>query len=809
MKRAIPLFTILSAIMFFAVANSQPIFPNAARIASLSSSMESSPLVFTENRGQWNDKALFRAEASGATFWFCQDEVICQYTRNTDELIESVSPFSSDLPDGIRDKFDPIKYKKESMILKTQFIGANPDAAIISRDRLSHNNNYFYGNDRSKWAADVPNYSSITYRDIYPSIDLVYHGNGRLMKYDFIIEPGADISKIRIRYDGVDNIFVTSNGDLQANTRFGLIYENIPSVYQQIGSRKSALDGRYVIVEQGVFGFEVENYNPELPLIIDPELAYSTYLGGNGDDVCNSIAVDYLGYAYITGSTSSSEFPQENPYQPDQASDDVFITKLSPDGDSLIYSTYLGGSAAECGYGIAIDISGNAYISGRTFSSDFPTENPYQTDQPDLDVFVTKLSPAGNSIEYSTYLGGGFYDWGYGIAVDELGSAYVTGNTSSVDYPTENPYQLDQPSYDVFVTKLSPDGGSLEYSTYLGGANSDDGISIAVDVAGSAYITGVTYSENYPVQNQFQNDQAGYDAFVTKLSPEGNALIYSTYLAGGDSFGLGIAVDGSGNAYVTGFTYYPHFPIRNPYQTYQGPIAFNDAFLSKLSHDGDSLVYSTYLGGNNEDWSWAIALDDHRNVYVTGFTCSPNFPTLNPYQTYQSGRDAFVTMFSSEGNSLYYSTILGGPSYESGYGIGVDGEGHAYIGGYTCDGGYPIQNPYQTYMAGQDAVITKLDLKTAIVDDDSNLPADFSMMQNYPNPFNAQTTIKYSIAKQSDVTISIFDILGRKIASHIEGKKEPGNYQVIWDATGIASGIYFYKLTAADYQETKRMTLLK
>jgi len=495
MKRPPFLFVLLLVLAFFTTANSQPTLSSESQKAMVLTNLSAMPLAFTENRGQWDEKALFKAVVGAATFWFCQDEVAYVFARDTNELINNGEPQGPEMP-GIPDKFDRPRYKKESLVIKAQFIGANPEAEIVAENRLSHNNNYFLGNNPSRWATDVPNYSAVTYRDIYPGIDLKYHGNGHGMKYDFIVNPGADISQIRIRYDGVEELSVTANGDLEVQTSFGPIHENIPSVYQETAGGMREMRGRYIIPEPGMFGFEVEGYNPSLPLVIDPELLYSTYLGGGGNDQGYGIAVDGSGCAYVTGETGSTDFPTVNPYDGIQnGSYDVFVTKFSAAGNSLLYSTYLGGGGDDQGYGIAVDGSGCAYVTGYTSSTDFPTVNPYDGSYNggSYDVFVAEFSPAGNSLLYSTYLGGSGDDCGYadspGIAVDYSGCAYVIGYTGSTNFPMVSPYDgsYNGGVEDVFVTKFSPAGSSLIYSTYLGGSSNERGVGIAVDDSGCAY----------------------------------------------------------------------------------------------------------------------------------------------------------------------------------------------------------------------------------------------------------------------------------------------------------------------------------
>ena len=316
----------------------------------------------------------------------------------------------------------------------------------------------------------IPNYNAIVYEEIYSGIDLKYYGNGSRMEYDFIVEPGADFSQIKIQYDGAESVSVNDNGELVVTTMWGEVVEQKPIIYQIENGSRIAVSGEYDIKGTSAFGFKMTgDFDSSLPLVIDPVLSYSTYLGGGDDDYGSSIAVDGSGSAYVTGTTYSSDFPTLNPYHTYQGNGDVFVTKLSSSGSSLLYSTYLGRSNTDWGYSIAVDGSGCAYMTGYTGSTDFPTLNPYQTDQNSYDAFVTKLSSSGNSLVYSTYLGGSGYDYGYGIAVDASGSVYVTGWTESTDFPTLNPYQTDQGGRDVFVTKLSSSGNSLVYSTYLGG----------------------------------------------------------------------------------------------------------------------------------------------------------------------------------------------------------------------------------------------------------------------------------------------------------------------------------------------------
>jgi hypothetical protein len=812
MKRFVFLYSTVIIALLYQQSASQPSINSEFQKKAVLTNLKLMPLAFTENRGQWNEKALYKAEAGGATFWFCKDEVAYVFMRDTDEPLDDGLPHCLEMP-GLRDKFNHPRHKKESLAIHAKFVGANQNTEIVAEDRLSYNCNYFIGNVPEKWHPDVPNYSSITYKDIYPGIDLKYHGNGAGMKYDFIVNPGANISNIKIKYDGVENLTISTNGDLEAATSFGPIHENIPEIYQEIGGSREKREGRYILKGNGIYGFEVDDYNPNYPIVIDPELVYSTYLGGSdGDDWGKGIAVDSLGDVYIVGSTWSTNFPSHDPYQTDSSGADAFLAKFAPSGSSPIYSTYLGGSGNDYGWDIKVDRFGNSFIAGETWSDDFPTQNPYQLNQATDDGFVAKFSATGDSLIYCTYLGGSSEDHCSGIAIDDSGNAYATGETISADFPIQNPYQTYHLA-DAFVTKFSPDGDSLIYSTYLGGSNVDCAEDIAIDNVGNAYIIGWTYSSDFPLQNPFQGYQGPLyhcDAFVAKLSPEGNSLIYGTYLGGnGYDWGSGIAVDNSGSAYVTGKGGSTDFPLQNPYQTFQGNW---DAFVTRFSPEGDSLVFSTLLGGTGEDCGNSIAIDGTGDAYITGETGSANFPTQNPYQLDQPNPDAFMTEFSPSGQSIIYSTYLGGNSWDRGYGIVIDNFGNAYLAGETFSTDFPTQNPFQTYQgptSHSDAFIAKFDLTTGINDNGPNLPNLEQLSQNYPNPFNAQTQINYAIPKAGHVSLSVFNLLGQEVAILFDGIQNAGEYSIVWNAADMPSGIYFARLEAQEKSNNIKMILLK
>ena len=647
------------------------------------------PLAFERNQGQTSSQVKFLARGQGYTLFLTSGEAVL--------ALHNASP--------------------KSGVLRMKLLGANPASDVSGMDEMPGKSNYFIGNDAKKWHTNVPMYAKVKYKGIYSGIDLVYYGNQRQLEYDFVVAPGADPRRIHLGVRGARKISRGEDGDLVLAMDEGEIRWHKPVVYQEKGGARQEIGAHYVIKGKNRVGFEVAGYDLRRPLFIDP-LIYSTYLGGSGADYGFGIAVDGSGNAYITGTTSSTDFPTMNPLQPAYGGGlyDAFVAKLNPAGSALVYSTYLGGSGGDYGSGIAVDSSGTAYVTGQTYSTDFPTMNPLQPAYGGGgDAFVAKLNPAGSALVYSTYLGGSALDFGAGIAVDSLGNAYVTGGTNSANFPTMNPLQPVFGGGDAFVAKLNPSGSALVYSTYLGGSGGAYGSGIAVDGSGNAYVTGNT-STDFPTMNALQPAYGGglYDAFVAKLNPAGSALVYSTYLGGsGDDVGIGIAVDSSGSAYVTGATDSTDFPTMNPLQP-SNAGGGDDAFVAKLNPAGSALVYSTYLGGSGDDVGIGIAVDSSGNAYVTGWTYSTDFPTMNPLQPANGDGgccgDGFVAKLNSAGSALVYSTYLGGSGTDSGRGIAVDSLGAAYVTGQTSSTDFPTMNPLQPANAGggDDVFVAKI-----------------------------------------------------------------------------------------------------
>ncbi len=619
------------------------------------------PLSFESNQGQVDKNVKFLSRGAGYKILVAPTEAVFSFAEDSRRADRDVRLSHRDT-------------------LRIRIIGANPSPKIKAFEKLPGRSNYLVGNNPAKWRTGIQHYAKVKLEEVYPGIDLVYYGNQRNLEYDWIVAPGANQEFIRFEIRGAARSAVDTCGDLVIKLREKEIRLHKPLAYQQQEAVRTEVSAEYVLNGKNQFGFRIQRFDPSLPLVIDPILIYSTYLGG-GNEYGEAIAVDPDGFAYVAGSTYSSNFPTRNPFQAKSGGGgyDAFVAKLNLSGDALVYSSYLGGNSGDAIYGIAVDSTGNAYVTGRTFSSNFPTVNPYQASYGGQgDAFVTKLNSSGSALVYSTYLGGAGegHDWGWGIAVDAGGNAYVAGHTYSYNFPVANAFQ---PIYggimDAFVTKLNASGNELVYSTYLGGFGNDAASAIAVDPEGCAYVTGYTASGSFPTTADALQPAGpgGSSVFITKLSASGNQLIYSTYLGGnGNDYGNGIALDSKGNVYLTGYTESSNFPVLNPVQvTNKGN---SDAFVSILNASGSSLLYSTYLGGSGYEVmiigerNGGIAVDPDGNVYVVGMTSSIDFPTANPFQgTYGgksmgsiAGGDAFVAKLSPLKSASINLAIGGG-----------------------------------------------------------------------------------------------------------------------------------------------------
>ena len=648
-----------------------------ARFASL-------PLRFEANTGQLDDRVRFLARGLGLAVFLTDDGATM--ALRTGQLERN---------------------------LAMRVVGRTHVNAPHASERLATRSSYFLGNDPTRWRTDVPSFGRVTYRDVVPGVDQVFHGTRGALEYDLVVAPGVRPESIELAFDGADRVTVDDAGDLRIATGGATLVQGKPRVYQGSEGHELTVAAGYRVTGRTSVAFDIGPYDRDRSLVIDPVLAYATFLGGDGNDYGFGIAVDSAGAMYVAGSTTSSTFPTSNADQGTlTGTEDAFVTKLSPTGDALVYSTYLGGSAGAYGYGIAVDATGAAYVVGATSSADFPTKGGFDTVLGgNVDAFVAKLSPSGSSLAYSTLLGGTGNDYGYGIAVDTAGAAYLVGTTDGSDLPVVGAFQGASAGggTDAFVAKVSPSGGALVYATYLGGTGAEAGSGIAVDSAGAAYVTGFTTSLDFPTSpaTPFQALNAGNEnVFVTKLAPTGSSLAYSTYLGGSQSDeGSAVAVDDAGAAYVTGSATSPDFPTASAFQKAAGAFdGTSSAFVTKMSPTGTSLAYSTFLGGSRGDMGAGVAVNAAGEAYVTGVTRSTDFPVTNAFQaTYaaggaSSGTNAFVTRLAADGSTLVYSSYLGGSVGDSAQAIAAGPGGAAYVTGFTVSPDFPTVGAFDAHL---------------------------------------------------------------------------------------------------------------
>ena len=646
---------------------------------------------FTQNVGQLNDQTVgFFFSKGGMTVAFGVSTIFFETLDLTGNLS---SKFSLSFPGSQR--VSPIGHGFKKSIT-----------------------NYFYGSNQ---LTDVPSWEEVWYPDLYLGVTLRYYMSPRGLKYEFILDPGADPNQITVQVS--DSMVLTiekSTVVIQPRNQPNMesFQDSYLYVFQEDGSEVPA---QFIPKEDQhqSYGFFLDQFDPTQKLTIDPLLlAFSTYLGGSGNsyEIGKDIVVDTDENSYITGYTQSSDFPVKNAYQSSkQGGYDVFVTKLNASGE-IVFSTYFGGSQSDYGSSIALDINRNIYITGRTSSTDFPLYNAYQsTSSENSDVFVTIFNPTGSSLLFSTYLGGNETEYGYDIAVDNSGAIYVAGHTQSTDFPLKNAYQSSHHggTYDVFIAKFDSLGTGLIYSTYLGGSGSSEyGLDIVADALGNSYITGWTESSDFPIKDAYQSvfQGGGNDAFVAKLNTTGD-LVFSTYLGGsGGEEAAAIALDSIAEyCYVVGMTSSSDFPIKDAYQSiHQG--GDYDVFMTRLNTSNSDLIFSTYIGGTGADFGNGIALDSRGAIYVTGETRSDDFPVKNPYQsTYGGTHDAFVTKLFPTGAELKFSSYLGGDYVDNGIAVAVDSNGTSYVTGRTYSDDFPTVNAYDgTYGGTSDVFVTKI-----------------------------------------------------------------------------------------------------
>ena len=691
--------------------------------------VRSAPIRFEPNLGQADPAVRFLARGPGYAVFLTPDEVVLALPRSRGASAGLSTAESARRPSSV------IPGRIEADVLRMKLRGAAAEPRVSAHDALPSRSHYLHGNDPARWRTNVPHYGRVEYQEVYPGVSLAFYGDGHQLEYDFVVEPGADPSLIELAFEGACDVDIDAQGHLLLATEGGELRQLKPVVYQTVDGVRRPLEGRYVRAGEKSVRFALGEYDSRLALVIDPVLTYSTYLGGTNSEAGTGIAVDGAGNAYVTGYTSSTDFPVVNAYQPTLGSAlftvDAFVTKIAPEGGGMVFSTYLGGARDENANDIAVGADGSVYLVGLTSSPDFPTMNPlrgfaggapecgYPVPGTCPDAFVARLSPDGSSLVFSTYVGGTRAEIPYGVALDASGTAYVTGATNSANFPTST--GALQPAigggfcprgvapstacFDAFLFNISADGSALGYSTYMGRfGKDDDGRDVAVDIDANAYVTGT----GDPVPSS----SIGADnAFVVKLGPSGN-LVYLRGL-GGSRFdaGLGIALDPGRNAYVMGYTLSTDFLTVNAFQPAPQPNNGPHYFVTKLDPTGTQPLYSSYLGGGSEfDLAGKIAVDSFGNAYVAGITHNALFPVLNPLEPcgHFNGQ-ATLTKVDATGSALVYSTCFGRLDVNSHIAVAVDADGAAYLTGAVGADDFPTLRAIQPTYGGQvDAFVTKI-----------------------------------------------------------------------------------------------------
>jgi hypothetical protein len=760
------------------------------------------PLAFEANRGQTDGQVKFISRGHGYTMFLTGDEAVLslrsqksgvrsQSARTPDIGLRTPGPMFRQLIQNPSSRIQNLSVPNPGSgtpsTVRLKLVGANPQAKVAGFDELPGKSNYFIGNDPKKWRTNVPNFAKVKYQAIYPGIDLVYYGNQGSLEHDFVVSPGVDPGIIKLAIEGSDGLRVDPQGNLVANLDDGEVRLNKPIVYQhtvadpksQIANPKS-IDGRYVLLADNRVGFEVGAYDRDRPLVIDPVLSYATYLGGSNADYGLGIAVDGDKNAYVTGITNSPDFPVGSGYDQQCGTDsscnyvsDVFLTKINHEGSAILFSTYLGGSSDDSGFGVVLDNTGAIYLAGTTVSNDFPTKaGAFQETSPGPQPgFVTKLAAAGDALLYSTYLGGEIGELLYALAVDSDGHVYVTGGTVSYQFPVENPIQpefsggmacgdffgyYDCP--DAFIAELTPDLSGLVYSTYLGRTGVEYGTSIQVDPSGNAYVGGYTTSSDFP--HTVGSYGGGYDAFVLTLTPDGQTIGFSALLGGSDTeFLQTLVLDSQNNICITGGTASTDFPKLDPFQPDNAAPGTFDAFVTKMDSSGN-LVFSTYLGGTGGDIGLVVDVDSDRNIYVMGQTYSSDFPHVNPIQANLNGSsDFFITKFGPSGGAPLFSTFLGGSADEGWYGgsIAVDDSGSMYITGDTASPDIAPDSQLQPIFGGGglDAFVGKI--SPSVGPGLSLTPESLNFADQLVNTTSSEQTITVTNTGDLDLPISFPD----------------------------------------------------
>ncbi len=729
-------------------------------------------LAFIKNCGQWDSRALYRAEAGNLVIWLTTEGVYYQFFQRVDSTaVPEINRV--DRRSLIGDRQDELRM--EQLSYRCAFVNANPAPQAFGTGELRQKHHFYIGDDPSGWRVNVPSYAGVTIAELYPGIDVTFYSadNGSL-EYDFVVSPGADYRQIKLAYQGACELALVAEREILVKTPGHSHTEKIPSIYQVENGRRRSISGSFVLSEPRLATFELSaDYDPTKPVVIDPKLEYSSYLASAQYEFISDIAVDAFGAAYVFGRTNGISFPQLDSVPVPAGPSDLFVTRLTPDG-AIDYVALIGGSDIDNEGGIDVDAQRRAYLCGYTFSDDYPRENSFLPLHNGNQCVYSRLSADGSSLEYSGYIGGSN---GSGtaedITVDADFNAYIVGATSATDFPVLNAFQpnLNPSGYgiDAFVLKLNPTGSGLVLGTYLGGSGSDLSLQVALTADNRVIVAGATSSADFPKKRPFFDkvpSQYDDDVFVSGLSATGDSLLFSSVIGTTDTeFLRGLAVDDSGCAFVSGWTWSPYFPTRNSVLPY---ICCDGVFLFKVGSAGDSLVFSTVLSSSGDEQGFQVAESNGQPVIV-GQAGATDFPQQEPFQP-SRGADGFISKFTSNGDSLIFSTCFGGSAYDAVTSVAVGPDGAIYVAGFTLSPDFPVLNAFQHRCGDWDGFVAKFtdDFECGDVDANDSIDlTDIVGLVNYifihgdqPNPYVAADADCNGIVTISDAVYLINYIFG-------------------------------------------------
>ena len=736
----------LSSVLLAAIALLCPALQLAQTVQSTGTGTKASygtvPLRFEANEGQTNPEVDFLSRGHGYSVFLTSKGMVLSFHPIGEAEARMPEPATVDPSFRANMRQRWLDRQRHGNAIAIDLVGANPKPLPKGELPLATRVNYFVGNDPKKWHRNIPTYQQIRYTDVYPGVDLVYYGKNHQLEYDFSLRPGADPSRIQFAVRGADAVRLDSNGNLLLTKADSTLLFQVPQVFEESSGHRQSIPGSYVMRDATHVGFTVAKHDSTKRLVIDPVLVYSTFLGGSNDDYTSGIAVDAAGDAYVAGLTDSSDFPLTPNGSPSPVYFLLFLAKLDAAGQNLLFVDFFGGSSGNDDVtSIALDSSGNAFVTGATGSSDFPiTANAFQTARASSgingsDAYLTEFSADGATLLYSSFLGGSNSQYAYSVAVDPAGEAVVGGVTESTDFPIRNGYQTsvaqdqfgDWGEYGFLTKFTAPLGNSVVYSTYLGGNNLDPTsppvgsfpisniIAVATDIDGNAFVTGQTNTTNFPLTpgallTSYQG-RGLTSGFVSKLSTSGS-IGYSTYLPLRYGVMDSIAVDATGAAYVTGGSILANsFPVTNT-SICNPSVGCNGAIVAKIDPTGSSFVYSTYLDSGNITIAEAIQVDAQGDAFILGG--GQQFNLVNPIQQFGGSRDVIIAEIDPSATTVLMATALGGQGAEGEVGMALGSDGSLYVTGLTESLDFPVSQPtiQSSWGGNTDAFITKIDLNT-------------------------------------------------------------------------------------------------